>query len=201
MGQLIRLALLVGALTLAPHLLAAQGTAQGPSKAPRAATRATAGATAMARYARAIVTKADSVVLLPDTYVQALTEALSTNGVVGFQEVMNQIARETRRLTGDFDAVVPPPDLVRLHEQLLESLRALQEANERILSLAPDCQAARSAGLACSEITQKERIGLALLTSSRDRGRATTAYAEARERATRMLAEAGVTLPKATLTR
>lgn len=135
-----------------------------------------------ARYARAIETVADSVVhafdgsqLRGNSREDAIIEALAV------------IAPRVTRFAGDFDAVQPPTDLGRLHQQLVD---AGTEIAARVDSLHSLTRAARDAADPAVGL-RAARLAEPLLSRVM---RSMANYLAVRERATRMLEERGVTL-------
>lgn len=142
------------------------------------------------RYARAITSKADSA-------ANALNTVFGPGGQSGdVPQRIGRAGREARRLAGDFDAVVPPPDLTRVHTQLVTPLKDLASRLERVAGLYNiTCESASmgpSCDLAALKVVATRRaqaeVG-GLMTPVAD-------YLEARARASRMLREHSVELPE-----
>ena len=138
-----------------------------------AVSQATRAVGTYTRYARHIRTKADSVIVLADQANRSVTSPDDISAILA------SAGRRMLALAGDFDAITPPADLARLHEQLGKPLLALAHKYSTIATLF--AQHSGDGAHAANELI------VTLPTDAKN-------YRDARERATRMLAEHGVTL-------
>ena len=115
-----------------------------------------------------------------------------------FNSDLPTFAPIAQRLAGDFDAVTPPPDLARLHDQIVSSVKAIAQALVGLVPLQSysACGTTPPAPGPCAS-TFDERIAASQLSQRflRTLISEIPAYEEARERATRMLRVNAVVLP------
>jgi len=151
---------------------------------------------ALARYADRIISRADSafefVLLLTEPpVVDAPSIALhvkSAKDWMGFDSLGSLASNAQHaivRLRDDFDALDPPPYLVRLHQQLISAIAAF--------ALAADGTSV-TAYLCTHFPDQPYRCAIPLARASTAAMQAREAYRNARLRAVRILADSGVTL-------
>lgn len=150
------------------------------------------------RYAGHIVAKADS----------AASALAAVNGAAGSAQgddmeatrvalvaIFGRAQERTSRLAGDFDAIQPPADFERLHAQLVEPLRTLALSLGRSAQLYNvNCEQEQRIGVGCDLAGRRAAASRQAMLELNRAMAATQTYAEARERAVRMLAEHGVTL-------
>ena len=151
---------------------------------PLGAQRGVANADlALVRYGAAITTVADSVLLR-----RMAAKALPVDAP---QSAQNELLQGAQRLVGAFDAVVPPSGLSRLHAQLVGAAALLTAAWLELdveISAPLNCPTVGS----CTAVIEAK--GLAIESMADREERAALVFRDARERATRMLADRGVVL-------
>lgn len=189
--------------------------APGAAHAQRASASAVRSASARAtnqytRYARAI-TAADSAPRL----VFGVIEQWTKNNGGGLTEVMDQpdspvfaekikanaalfaatqLVVDKRR--GDLEAVVPPEDLARVHEQMLEPMRKMSVALGMMSKymLMVTCEQERQLGQGCDRPQRLMMLGVVMQRAGGALTGLPLEYQQSRGRAAAMLQEHGVTL-------
>lgn len=167
------------------------------------------GTASYRRYVQRITSQADSV-----AYENAKAVSLSL-GIIQQQmkDVHNtdypqQLALVSSIATikmakklNDFDAMNPPPDLVRIHEQMVEPLRAIIDHTSQFgaLNMYVSCKKEIDLRETCNSLQRSDEVGSKMMAELMAQHSAVADYSAARERATTVLKQHGVTLP-ATIT-
>ena len=113
-----------------------------------------------------------------------------------------QVGAAMGRQTGDFDATVPPPDMIRLHEQLRDAAREVSGAIKALGSVATAlANPCVSAVGGCDAEGLKDAFSQQALRVINRIYASDDGYVEARNRAAKMLGGAGATLAEFPLRR
>lgn len=147
------------------------------------------------RFAGAIQTKADSAAgALNAISVSGLSAEEAQAAMPG---MLRLAAKRANRLVGDFDAITPPTDFVRLEQQMVEPLRDFASRLDRVASLlSASCARMTSAGVPCNEAELKANSATEAYSQFASIREPIVTYMEVRERAQRMLREHSVDLPE-----
>lgn len=146
------------------------------------------------RYAREIQLKADSVF---DKGMRGYIQVSLAAAESGFEyeeqvaeagRLLRGVSDELRRLTGDFDVVVPPEALSKVHDRLMEAIQRIASAS-KVLS--------DGMVLADGPVPPDLKVALfeRLLLINRAYQASLGAYSDERDRAGRMLEPMGASLP------
>lgn len=150
-----------------------------------------------ARFAQRLLWTADSVLVVACQMESAVAGLDSGDGGTGeFGALLARGGARMGRLVDDFDAVVPPAELERVHDQLLAPLRRSASALSRAGALYQvSCNAEWAAGLTCDINMRLLIAGRAARIELSAAAGGLLAYRQARERAARMLIPYRLTLP------
>lgn len=140
------------------------------------------GSNPYARYAAAIVTKADSAI----AFLTSQVDSVSNESAVA---ALGSVAAQMQRLTSDFAKVEPPADLASVHRDLVSTLNLAAGRADHAATLmrtAMDSSGSVEQRTTAAETAQKELQELQT---------ATTSYQGVRSRAGQILAQHGARLP------
>lgn len=169
----------------------------GPLGAQARSRKAPTG-TASERYAKVIAATLDVGVREYRRYLDT-TRAVRDENFAAAGQGWLAIAGRLERVAGDFDAVVPPPTLARLHEQLRDAALTLAgtvgEMGKTFAGLADPC-AGEQPGSGCDAVVRRLALAQRGQRTVGKLARDDNGYVEARNRASRMLALEGVVLPE-----
>ena len=150
--------------------------------APGVATAQGTPAAAYARYASAVTARADSVVGFLTSQVGDLTNEAAVTTLATGTERMTRLARA-------FAATEPPADLAAVHGDLVAALTTAAAKSEHAVALM------RTAMDSTASDERRTTAAVTAQTELTDLQSAINTYQAARQRATRIFAQHGVTLP------
>jgi hypothetical protein len=177
--------------SLAALVLATPAVMNGQTKTTPAAKRASPKqptTSAESRYAQSIERVADSVIVYNKL---ALVEGIQSAGSLERMYFPLRHVKRMQTLAGDFEVVNPPPGMERMHDQMVRALKGMSDYMTTLVgAIAAACPGTISEDGQCTEGLSSR--GMLQVGALMQRTSPIGDYADARERAARMLAERGI---------